>query len=69
MKNNNMTNGIPETKEEYDAIINPDEHARRMAIIQQGSRSAQARAEAKKRMLSRMAWKKKKVELSDNYDC
>ena len=63
-----MINGVPQSKEEYDAIINPDEHTRRMAIIQQGSRSAQARDEAKKRMLSRMAWKKKKIELSDNFD-
>lgn len=62
-----MINGIPENKEEYDAIINPDETARRMALIAQGVNSAKARSIAKKRMLERMAWKKKKIELSDKF--
>ncbi len=45
----------------------PDEYARRLAIIKQGMQSATARSASKKRMLERMEWKKKKVELSDKY--
>lgn len=46
----------------------PEEYERRMAIIQQGSRSAQARDEAKKKMLERMAWKKKRLEVAEKFD-
>lgn len=62
-----MKNGVPETKEEYDAIINPDEHARKMAIIKQGMQSATARSASKKRMLERLAIKRKRFDLADKF--
>lgn len=62
-----MINGVPQSKEEYDAIINPDEHTRRMNLIAQGVNSAKANNVRKVRMLERMAWKKKKIELSDKF--
>jgi len=46
----------------------PDEYERRMAIIEKGINSAKANSESKKRMLERMAWKKKKVEIADRFD-
>jgi len=64
-----MINGIPETKEEYDAIINPDEYARRMAIIKQGMLSATARSASKKRMIENIKRRIKRQELSDKYGC
>lgn len=45
----------------------PDEYARRMALIAQGVNSAKANNVRKVRMLERMAWKKKKIELSDKF--
>lgn len=62
-----MINGVPQSKEEYDAIINPDETARRIAIIKQGMQAATARSAAKKRMIERLAWKKKRAELQERF--
>lgn len=45
----------------------PDEYERRMALIAQGVNSAKANNVRKVRMLERMAWKKKKIELSDKF--
>lgn len=53
---------------DYLKVHVPDEYARRMRILEQGMNAAKANSESKKRMLSRMAWKKKKVELSNNFD-
>ena len=52
---------------EYLKAHVPEEYERRMANVRKGINSAQARDAAKKRMLSRMAWKKKKIELSDKF--
>ena len=62
-----MINGIPQSKEEYDAIINPDETARRIAIIKQGMQAATARSVAKKRMIERLAVKRKRFDLADKF--
>ena len=68
MKNNNMINGVPQSKEEYDAIINPDEYARKMRILEQGMMNAKQNSEKKKKMIeSRQRWIKRR-ELADKFD-
>lgn len=58
---------MTEVPMEYLKAHVPSEYERRIAIIKQGMQSATARSLAKKKMLERMAWKKKKVELSDKF--
>ena len=53
---------------EYLKAHVPDEYEYRMANVRKGINSAQARDEAKKRMLERMAWKKKRLEVAEKFD-
>lgn len=46
----------------------PDEYERRMALIAQGVNSAKANNAKKVRMLERMAWKKKRSEVTEKFD-
>lgn len=46
----------------------PDEYERRIAIIKQGMQAATARSVAKKRMLERLAVKRKRFDLADRFD-
>lgn len=63
-----MINGVPQSKEEYDAIINPDEHARKMRILEQGMMNAKQNNAKKMKMIeSRQRWIKRR-ELADKFD-
>ena len=46
----------------------PEEYARRMALISKGINSAKANNARKVRMLERMAWKKKRLEVTEKFD-
>lgn len=62
-----MTNGVPQSKDEYDAIINPDEYARKMRILEQGMMNAKQNNARKVKMIeSRQRWIKRR-ELSDKF--
>lgn len=62
-----MLNGVPETKEEYDAIINPDETERRRRLVLTGMMNAkQNNAKKMKIIESRQRWIKRR-ELADRY--
>lgn len=52
---------------EYLKAHVPDEYDRRMAIIKQGMQSATARSAAKRRILERLAIKRKRFDLADRY--
>lgn len=60
-------NGIPQSKEEYDALILPDETERRRRLIEQGMMNAKQNSLKKTRMLERLATKKKRIELAERY--
>ncbi|MBP9698124.1 MAG: hypothetical protein KBD65_02960 [Candidatus Moranbacteria bacterium] len=62
-----MINGVPQSKAEYDAIINPDEYARKMRILEQGMMNAKQNNAKKVKMIeSRQRWIKRR-ELADRY--
>lgn len=52
---------------EYLKAHVPEEYERRMAIIKQGMQSATARSLAKKKMLERLALKRKRFDLADKF--
>lgn len=52
---------------EYLKAHVPDEYERRIAIIKQGMQSATARSASKKKMLERLAVKRKRFDLADRF--
>lgn len=56
------------TKEEYDKFITPDEHERRVALVQKGIESAKLQNNKKRAVIERAGWKRKRIELGEKYD-
>ena len=63
-----MTNGIPDTKEEFDQIVNPDEYERRIALVKKGIGNALLRNARKKRFIEAKSRWNRRREVTENYD-
>lgn len=63
-----MTNGIPDTKEEFDQIVNPDEYERRIALVKKGIGNALLRNARKKRFIEAKSRWNRRRKVTENYD-
>lgn len=62
-----MTNGIPDTKEEFDQIVNPDEYERRIALVKRGIESAKHRSDRTKKLIELRQKRYRRKEVTSEY--